>query len=103
MWGILQQQTQQVSGMHEETGLKPSMTSAIKADKTLDCTGLFCPMPIVRTKQEMSGMKSGEVLEIMADDPGFAKDLPAWCGLTGEKFLEIRQDGPVLTGYVAKK
>jgi tRNA 2-thiouridine synthesizing protein A len=79
------------------------MTSAIKANKSIDCTGLFCPMPIVRTKQEMAGMKSGEVLEITADDPGFAKDLPARCGLTGEKFLAMQQDGPLFTGYVEKK
>ncbi|MDP2268690.1 MAG: sulfurtransferase TusA family protein [Deltaproteobacteria bacterium] len=75
----------------------------MKADKSIDCTGLFCPMPIVRTKQEMVGMKSGEVLEIVADDPGFAKDLPAWCGLTGEKFIEIKQAGSLFTGYVKKQ
>ena len=79
------------------------MTSAIKANKSIDCTGLFCPMPIVRTKQEMAGMKPGEVLEIVADDPGFAKDLPAWCGLTGEKFMEMKQEGSFFTGYVEKK
>jgi tRNA 2-thiouridine synthesizing protein A len=79
------------------------MTSSIKANKSIDCTGLFCPMPIVRTKQEMAGMKPGEVLEIVADDPGFAKDLPAWCGLTGEKFIEVKQEGAFFTGYVEKK
>jgi tRNA 2-thiouridine synthesizing protein A len=79
------------------------MKSVIKANKSIDCTGLFCPMPIVRTKQEMAGMKPGEVLEIVADDPGFANDLPAWCGLTGEKFLEMKQDGLLFTGYVEKK
>ena len=47
-------------------------------------------------------MKPGEILEIAADDPGFAKDLPAWCSLTGEKFIEIQQNGPTLTGYVEK-
>ena len=40
-------------------------------------------MPIVRTKQEMEGMQPGEILEIMADDPGFEKDIPAWCALSG--------------------
>jgi tRNA 2-thiouridine synthesizing protein A len=74
----------------------------MKADKSVDCTGLFCPMPIVRTKQEMQGLKPGEILEIVADDPGFEKDLPAWCGLSGEKFLEIKREGPLFTGYVEK-
>ena len=72
-------------------------------DKSLDCTGLFCPMPIVRTKQEMQGMKSGEVLEVVADDPGFEKDLPAWCGMSGEQFLEMKKEGSFFTAYVAKK
>jgi len=49
----------------------------MKFDKSLDCIGLFCPMPIIKTKQEIANMKSGEVLEILADDPGFEQDLPA--------------------------
>ena len=75
----------------------------MKPDKSIDCTGLFCPMPIVRTKQEMQEMKRGEILEIVADDPGFEKDLPAWCSMTGEKFLNMQREGSFLTGYVEKK
>lgn len=71
-------------------------------DKSIDCTGLFCPMPIIRTKQEMADMKPGEILEIVADDPGFVKDLPAWCAQAGEKFLEMKQEGQLFTGYVQK-
>ena len=75
----------------------------MKPDKSIDCTGLFCPMPIVRTKQEMQGMKGGEILEIVADDPGFEKDLPAWCAMAGEKFLNMKREGSFLTAYVEKK
>jgi TusA-related sulfurtransferase len=75
----------------------------MKSDKTLDCIGLFCPMPIVKTKQELSKMNSGEVLEILADDPGFEKDFPAWCNMTGEKFLGLEKEGKILKGYVMKK
>ncbi len=71
--------------------------------KSLDCTGLFCPMPIVQTKLELGGMKSGEILEITGDDPGFEKDLPAWCRMSGEKFLEMKKEGNILKGYVMKK
>ena len=73
------------------------------ANKLLDCVGLFCPMPIVKTKLELEDMKPGEILEISADDPGFEKDLPAWCKLTGEKFLELEKEGKILRGYVMKK
>ncbi|MFH1228277.1 MAG: sulfurtransferase TusA family protein [Planctomycetota bacterium] len=75
----------------------------MKSDKTLDCVGLFCPMPIVKTKQEIDVMKPGEVLEISADDPGFEKDLPAWCRMTGEQFMNIEKEGRIFRGYVKKK
>lgn len=75
----------------------------MKITKTVDCIGLFCPMPIVKTKEELEGMKSGEVLEVIADDPGFEKDLPSWCGMTGEPFLEMKKEGGILKGYVRKK
>ncbi|MCB4792878.1 MAG: sulfurtransferase TusA family protein [Elusimicrobia bacterium] len=75
----------------------------MKASKTLDCTGLFCPMPIVKTKMELETMAPGEVLEILADDPGFEKDLPSWCKVTGEKFIEMKKEGDILKGYVQKK
>lgn len=75
----------------------------MKPDKTLDCVGLFCPMPVVKTKLELEGMKSGEVLEVTADDPGFEKDLPAWCEMSGQKFLEMTKEGKLIKGYVAKK
>ena len=65
--------------------------------------GLFCPMPIIKTKQEMETMKPGEVIEVTADDPGFEKDLPAWCKMSGEKFIEIKKEGNLLKGYVMKK
>jgi len=75
----------------------------MKSDKVLDCTGLFCPMPIIATKRELDAMKTGEVLEIHADDPGFEKDLPAWCRATGETCLGIEKEGSTLKGYVKKK
>lgn len=75
----------------------------MKINSTLDCIGLFCPMPIVKTKEELDKMKSGDILEIIADDPGFEKDLPAWCKMTGNRFLEMRKENNLLKGYVQKK
>ena len=71
--------------------------------RTLDCVGLFCPMPIIKTKLELEKMNSGDVLEILADDPGFEKDLPVWCEMTGEQFITLKKEGTVLKGYVRKK
>lgn len=75
----------------------------MQPDKTLDCIGLFCPMPIARTKQELDKMESSQMLEILADDPGFEKDLPAWCRMTGEKFVVMEREGDIFKGYVTKK
>ena len=71
--------------------------------KSLDCIGLFCPMPVVKTQLTLETMNSGEILEITADDPGFERDLPAWCDMTGNKFLEMKKEGTILKGYIAKK
>jgi tRNA 2-thiouridine synthesizing protein A len=75
----------------------------MEASRSINCVGFCCPMPIVKTKLEMENMRSGEILEILADDPGFEKDLAVWCEITGEKLLEIRIEGKLLKGYVLKK
>ena len=46
----------------------------MKADHTLDCVGLYCPMPIVKTAEKFKELKSGEVLEVVADDKGIKQD-----------------------------
>ena len=74
----------------------------MKADVTLDCYGLLCPMPIVQTAKALKGMKTGQVLEVLSTDPGLRDDLPAWCRTTGQEFLGVEQDGEVLKGYVRK-
>jgi len=75
----------------------------IKPNKTIDCVVLYCPMPIVKTKLELEHMQPGEVLEVIADDPGIEKDLPNWCAMSNEKFLGIFKEGDKFKGYVRKK
>lgn len=61
------------------------------ADATLDCLGLFCPVPIARTKEEMDGLRPGQVLEILADDQGIKADMVAWCRRTGNELLSTEE------------
>jgi tRNA 2-thiouridine synthesizing protein A len=75
----------------------------MKADQTLDCVGLYCPMPIVKTAQRIKELKSGEVLEIVADDRGIKKDMPAWCQATGNECLGMEEAGGEIKVYVKKK
>jgi TusA-related sulfurtransferase len=48
-------------------------------------------------------MNPGEILEVIADDPGFEKDFPAWCNASGEEFLGIIKEGSIIKGYVRRK
>lgn len=74
----------------------------MKADQSIDCIGLYCPMPIVRTKEKMSLMKVGEVLEIVADDKGIKLDMPAWADSTGNEYLGEEEAGDEIKVYVKK-
>jgi TusA-related sulfurtransferase len=71
-------------------------------DATLDCIGLYCPQPVIRTAARIKEMESGQILEIRATDPGFQIDLPAWCLSHRQKFLGMHQRDRVYVGYVLK-
>ena len=75
----------------------------MKADVTLDCVGLICPMPIVQTSKKIKELKPGQVLEVAADDEGIKEDMPAWCNTTGNEFLGMEEEGGVIKVYVRKK
>ena len=64
-----------------------------KADKTLDCMGLFCPEPVFRTRLELDKMKTGETLEIWADDPAAEKDIQSLARRLGHEILTIEKQG----------
>jgi TusA-related sulfurtransferase len=74
----------------------------MKADYSLDCVGLYCPMPIVKTAQKMKELKTGEVLEVVADDKGIKQDMPAWAQATGNEFLGVEEGGAEIRVYVKK-
>ncbi len=75
----------------------------MKADQTLDCVGLYCPLPIVKTAAKFKQMKVGEVLEVTADDKGIKLDMPAWTKSTGHEFLGIEEKDREYKVYVKKK
>jgi tRNA 2-thiouridine synthesizing protein A len=59
---------------------------------TLDARGLNCPLPILRTKKAISGIHSGEILEVTATDPGSVKDMAAFCKQTGNELLSSNEN-----------
>ena len=74
----------------------------IVADKLLDCLGLFCPMPIVKTREALLHMGPGQVLEMTSDDPGSVADMKSWSMRTGNELLEMQRDGAVFRFFVRK-
>lgn len=65
------------------------------ADKDIDLSGLNCPLPILRAKKALAELESGQVLEVLATDPGAPKDFEAFCRQTGNALLtsETTPDG----------
>lgn len=74
----------------------------MKADVTLDCFGLLCPMPIIQTARKIKQMKVGEVLEVVSTDAGIKADMPAWCRMSGQELLGFEEAGEVIRVYVRK-
>lgn len=58
----------------------------------LDCSGMQCPGPIMEVFRSMENMKAGELLEVTASDPGFAKDIASWCRKTGNTLVSSTED-----------
>ena len=65
----------------------------VNVDVEIDCKGMFCPMPIVKLKKTTKTMESGQVLRLVATDPGSTRDVPAWAKKTGAEILETIEDG----------
>jgi tRNA 2-thiouridine synthesizing protein A len=77
-------------------------SSRKRAHQILDCIGLYCPMPVIRTKQEVDKLAVGETLEVLADDPAAEEDLKAWAKRTGQKILEIEKTNEGLRFLIKK-
>ena len=71
-------------------------------DKELDARGLNCPLPILRAKKSLSDMRRGEVLKILATDPGSIKDFEAFAKQTGHPLLSSSRTGGEFLFYMKK-
>jgi tRNA 2-thiouridine synthesizing protein A len=78
------------------------MSTEVKVDQTLDCKGLSCPLPILKTKQAMDKMTTGQVLEMIATDPGSVRDMDSFSKRTGHEIVTRREEGGLYTFYIRK-
>jgi tRNA 2-thiouridine synthesizing protein A len=71
-------------------------------DKQFDASGLACPMPIVKTKKSLSDMGSGQVLKVVATDPGSVCDMAAFAEQTGNTLLQQTEEGGKYVFFLRK-
>ncbi len=81
---------------NEETQNMPT------ASMRIDCSGMQCPGPIMKVFETMKAMQDGEVMQVSASDPGFMRDIGAWCKRTGNTLLSSEQCGKDYVACVKK-
>jgi TusA-related sulfurtransferase len=81
----------------------PMTQSSITADKEIDTRGLNCPLPILRAKKALADMASGQVLKILATDPGSMRDFQAFAKQTGNELLGQDTAGKEFIHYLKRR
>jgi tRNA 2-thiouridine synthesizing protein A len=72
-------------------------------EQELDCTGMACPMPILKTKKAMDALQTGQVLRMISTDPGSVPDVEAWTSKTGHELLKHEKEGEKFIFYIKRK
>lgn len=60
-------------------------------EQELDARRILCPLPVIRTQDAVARLSPGDVLRVIATDPGVVYDIPAWCKVHGHKVLDIEE------------
>ncbi|HSG17631.1 MAG TPA: sulfurtransferase TusA family protein [Anaerolineae bacterium] len=66
--------------------------STISPDMTLDCSGLNCPMPVIKTSKAIKQLEVGQILKVVSTDSGSPPDMEAWSRQTGHELLDSHQE-----------
>ncbi|HLE26775.1 MAG TPA: sulfurtransferase TusA family protein [Anaerolineales bacterium] len=76
--------------------------TALQEDKTLDCSGMLCPLPVIKTSKTIKEMQVGQVLKMIATDPGAPADMEAWSRQTGNELLDSHQEDGKFVFYLKR-
>jgi tRNA 2-thiouridine synthesizing protein A len=79
------------------------MTDVIKEDRVLDCSGMLCPLPVVKASKAMKELQSGQILKMVATDPGAPPDMEAWSRQTGNELLRSMTEEGKFVFFLRKK
>ncbi len=78
------------------------MSGNFHPDRKLDCLGLFCPVPIIKTRIEIDKMQVGQILEVIADDPAAEKDIKNLMRSLGHEILQFNNDDGKVRFFIRK-
>lgn len=78
------------------------MAIDLKADRTLDCKGLLCPMPLIKVSKAIKEIQVGQILEVLATDPGSQPDIQAWTRQTGHELLGFDEENGLFRFWVRR-
>jgi len=71
-------------------------------DRVIDCIGLFCPVPILKTRKEIDKMTVGGILTVLTDDPAAEEDFRSWAKRTGHEILEMKEESDYIRIVIRK-
>jgi tRNA 2-thiouridine synthesizing protein A len=76
--------------------------TVLNEDKLLDCSGMLCPMPVIKVSKEIKAMQVGQVLKMIATDRGAPADMQAWARQTGNELLDSHQEDGKFVYFVRR-
>jgi tRNA 2-thiouridine synthesizing protein A len=80
----------------------PAAAGAVTVAQTLDAKGLNCPLPILKAKKAISGLGTGEILQVLSTDPGSVADFASFCRQTGNELMASNAAGGVFEYLIRK-
>jgi tRNA 2-thiouridine synthesizing protein A len=86
----------------DSSGPEPGDAEPPAPDAALDCRGLLCPLPVIKTREALTGLAEGEVLKVVATDPASELDLAAFSSTSGHPIVARLRDGEELVFFFRK-
>jgi tRNA 2-thiouridine synthesizing protein A len=92
-----------LSGVVRDASSRRSSSMQIQIHKEVDARGLMCPLPILRAKKALADMESGQILKVLATDPGSQRDFAAFAKQTGNEIVESSAQDKIFTFLMRRR
>ena len=78
------------------------MAAVLQPDRVLDCRGQYCPAPVLRAREEIDQLQTGQVLQVVCSDPASREDIARWAKRAGHELVGLNEEDGALVFYVKK-